>query len=164
MEYRWLGSSGIKVSSLALGAMGFGGATTGGWVGNHELDDVRRHVGMALDAGVILFDSANSYQKGTAEELLGKALGSQRDHVLVSTKVNSRVGEGINDVGQSRWHIMRVVRREPAPARAPITSTSTTCTGSTPAHRWTSRWPRSTHSCNRARCATSRVRTMPRGR
>jgi aryl-alcohol dehydrogenase-like predicted oxidoreductase len=107
MEYRWLGSSGIKVSSLALGAMGFGGSTTGGWVGNHELDDVRRHVGMALDAGVILFDSANSYQKGTAEELLGKALGANRDRVLVSTKVNSRVGDGINDVGQSRWHILR---------------------------------------------------------
>ena len=52
--------------------MGFGGSTTGGWVGNHELDDVRRHVGMALDAGVILFDSANSYQRGTAEELLGR--------------------------------------------------------------------------------------------
>jgi aryl-alcohol dehydrogenase-like predicted oxidoreductase len=107
MEYRWLGSSGIKVSSLALGAMGFGGSTTGGWVGNHELDDVQRHVGMALDAGVILFDSANSYQKGAAEELLGKALGANRDRVLVSSKVNSRVGEGINDVGQSRWHIMR---------------------------------------------------------
>ena len=107
MEYRWLGSSGIKVSSLALGAMGFGGSTTGGWVGNHELDDVRRHVGMALDAGVILFDSANSYQKGTAEELLGKALGADRDRVLVSTKVNSRMGDGINDVGQSRWHILR---------------------------------------------------------
>jgi len=107
MEYRWLGSTGIKVSSLALGAMGFGGATTGGWVGNHELDDVRRHVGMALDAGVILFDSANSYQRGAAEELLGKALGSNRDRVLVSSKANSRVGEGINDVGQSRWHIVR---------------------------------------------------------
>ena len=107
MEYRWLGSSGIKVSTLALGAMGFGGATTGGWVGNHELDDVRRHVSMALDAGVILFDSANSYQKGAAEELLGRALGAQRDQVLISSKVNSRVGEGINDVGQSRWHIMR---------------------------------------------------------
>jgi aryl-alcohol dehydrogenase-like predicted oxidoreductase len=107
MEYRWLGSSGLKVSSLALGAMGFGGSTTGGWVGNHELDDVQRHVGMALDAGVILFDSANSYQKGTAEELLGKALGANRDRVLVSTKVNSRVGEGVNDVGQSRWHILR---------------------------------------------------------
>jgi aryl-alcohol dehydrogenase-like predicted oxidoreductase len=107
MEYRWLGSSGIKVSALALGAMGFGGSTSGGWVGNHEIDDVRRHVAMALDAGVILFDSANSYQKGTAEELLGKALGSNRDRVLVSTKVNARVGEGVNDVGQSRWHILR---------------------------------------------------------
>ena len=107
MEYRWLGSTGIKVSSLALGAMGFGGATTGGWVGNHELDDVRRHVAMALDAGVILFDSANSYQRGTAEELLGKALGPNRDRVLISSKANSRVGEGVNDVGQSRWHILR---------------------------------------------------------
>lgn len=107
MEYRWLGSSGIKVSVLALGAMGFGGSTTGGWVGDHELDDVRRHVGMALDAGVILFDSANSYQKGAAEELLGNALGAHRDQVLISSKVNSRVGDGVNDVGQSRWHILR---------------------------------------------------------
>jgi aryl-alcohol dehydrogenase-like predicted oxidoreductase len=107
MEYRWLGTSGIKVSSLALGAMGFGGSTIGGLVGNHELDDVRRHVSMALDAGVNLFDSANSYSKGLAEELLGKALGSHRDSVLITTKVNARVGDGVNDVGQSRWHILR---------------------------------------------------------
>src|SRR5262249_4195633 len=97
MEYRWLGSTGLKVSVLALGTMGFGGGATGGWVGTHDQRDATRHVRMALDAGVILFDSASSYQGGAAEALLGAALGAERDRVLISTKVNSRLGDGVND-------------------------------------------------------------------
>jgi aryl-alcohol dehydrogenase-like predicted oxidoreductase len=107
MEYRWLGTTGVKVSTLALGTMGFGGAATGGWVGTIDLDDATRQVRMALDAGVNLFDTANGYSKGASEELLGRALGSARDGVLVSTKAHVRVGEGVNDVGQSRWHLLR---------------------------------------------------------
>lgn len=111
MEYRWLGKSGLKVSALSLGTMGFGGAVNGGWVGTIELDDAKRQVAMALDAGVNLFDTASSYSQGLSEQMLGDALGAQRDRVLVSTKVHGRVGDGVNDVGQSRWHLMRTVER-----------------------------------------------------
>ncbi len=104
---RFLGSTGVKVSSLALGTMGFGGTGHLAAIGTIDLDDARRQVGMALDAGVNLFDSANGYGLGRSEELLGQALGARRGDVLVSTKVNARVGEGPNDVGQSRWHLLR---------------------------------------------------------
>ena len=107
MELRWLGRSGVKVSALTLGTMGFGGAVSGGHVGNIELADAREQVRMALDAGVNLFDTANGYAQGNSERLLGEALGAGRDRVLISTKVHARAGEGPNDVGQSRWHIMR---------------------------------------------------------
>ena len=107
MEQRFLGASGVKVSTFALGTMGFGGAATNGWVATIDEAGAREQVRVALDAGVTLFDTANGYQRGVAEELLGRALGADRDRVLVSTKVHVRVGEGPNDVGQSRWHIVR---------------------------------------------------------
>jgi aryl-alcohol dehydrogenase-like predicted oxidoreductase len=76
-------------------------------VGNTGVDDATRMVKLCLEAGVNLFDTANSYGRGEAEEVLGRALGTDRDRVLVSTKVHARVGDGPNDVGQSRWHILR---------------------------------------------------------
>lgn len=111
MDYRWLGRSGLKVSALSLGTMGFGGAVNGGWVGTIELDEAKRQVTLALDAGVNLFDTASSYSQGLSEQMLGDALGAARDRVLVSTKVHGRVDEGVNDVGQSRWHLARTVER-----------------------------------------------------
>jgi aryl-alcohol dehydrogenase-like predicted oxidoreductase len=95
------------VSAFALGTMGFGGDPAAPVVGSVDLDDATRQVRRALDAGVNLFDTANSYGQGRSEELLGRALGRDRDRVLVSTKVNARVGDGPNDVGQSRWHVLR---------------------------------------------------------
>lgn len=109
MELRFLGSSGVRVSVLALGTMGFGGDPARPVVGSIDLDEATRQVRMALDAGVNLFDTANSYGGGRSEELLGAALGAARDRVLVSTKVHARVGDGPNDVGQSRWHVLRSV-------------------------------------------------------
>ncbi len=107
MEYRFLGASGLMVSTFALGTMGFGGAATGGWVATIDEAAAREQVRLALDAGVNLFDTANGYSKGESERLLGLALGADRDRVLVSTKVHARVGDGVNDAGQSRWHVMR---------------------------------------------------------
>ena len=107
MQYRWLGASGLKVSAFTLGTMGFGGASAGGWVATIDEREAREQVRVALDAGVNLFDTANGYSKGDSERLLGSALGSERDRVLVSTKVHVRVGDGPNDVGQSRWHVLR---------------------------------------------------------
>ncbi len=105
MELRFLGATGVRVSALSLGTMGFGAA--GSPVGSVDLTGARDQVAMALDAGVNLFDTADAYQGGQAEQLLGRALGRRRDEVLIASKVHARVGSGPNDVGQSRWHVLQ---------------------------------------------------------
>src|SRR3954471_10510533 len=107
MEYRQLGRSGLRVSTITLGTMGFGGT---GWatpVGQIDVDGARRQIELARDAGVNLFDTADIYSSGLSEEILGKALGADRDEVLVATKVRMPMGDGPNDAGLSRHHIMR---------------------------------------------------------
>lgn len=107
MEYRQLGRSGLRVSAMTLGTMGFGGT---GWarpVGRIDLEGARKQVAMARDAGVNLFDTADAYSDGLSEEILGRALGKDRDEVLVATKVRFPMGTGPNDAGLSRHHIMR---------------------------------------------------------
>jgi aryl-alcohol dehydrogenase-like predicted oxidoreductase len=107
MEYRQLGRSGLRVSTITLGTMGFGGT---GWatpVGQIDVDGARKQIGLARDAGVNLFDTADVYSSGLSEEILGKALGSDRAEVLVATKVRLPMGDGPNDAGLSRHHIMR---------------------------------------------------------
>ncbi len=99
------------VPVLTLGTGTFGGGSSEffrglGALGQAEAD---RLVGVALDAGVTMFDSADAYSGGQAEELLGKALRGRRDEVLISTKATFRTGEGPNDVGSSRWHLVRAV-------------------------------------------------------
>ena len=107
MEYRQLGRSGLRVSTITLGTMGFGGT---GWatpVGQIDVEGARKQIGLARDAGVNLFDTADVYSDGLSEELLGKALGSDRDEVLIATKVRGKMGDGPNDAGLSRHHIIR---------------------------------------------------------
>jgi aryl-alcohol dehydrogenase-like predicted oxidoreductase len=87
--------------------MGFGGT---GWatpVGQIDVEGARKQIGLARDAGVNLFDTADAYSNGLSEEILGKALGSDRDEVLVATKVRMSMGDGPNDAGLSRHHIIR---------------------------------------------------------
>jgi aryl-alcohol dehydrogenase-like predicted oxidoreductase len=107
MEYRLLGRSGLKVSALSFGAATFGGGNEffAAW-GNTGVDEARRMVDLCLDAGVNLFDVANGYSNGLAEEILGKALQGKRDKVLISTKAFFPMGDGPNDVGSSRLHIL----------------------------------------------------------
>lgn len=108
MEQRQLGRSGLKVPVLALGTATFGGE--GEWFsrwGNVDAASARRMVDICLERGVSLFDTANNYSGGKAEVLLGQALAGRRQDALVSTKVNTRVGTGPNDVGSSRAHIVR---------------------------------------------------------
>jgi aryl-alcohol dehydrogenase-like predicted oxidoreductase len=107
MEYRQLGRSGLRVSTVTLGTMGFGGSGWAAAVGTIDVEGAKRQIGLARDAGVNLFDTADVYSSGTSEEILGQALGSSREEVLVATKVRMPMGEGPNDAGLSRHHIIR---------------------------------------------------------
>ncbi|HEX2581451.1 MAG TPA: aldo/keto reductase [Dongiaceae bacterium] len=109
MEYRFFGTTGIKVSPLCFGAMTFGGRDWWGDIGRTQQDEADRLIGKALQAGINFFDTANVYSEGESERILGKALGSKRKDVVLATKVRGRMGPGTNDVGLSRLHIMRQV-------------------------------------------------------
>ena len=110
MEYRQLGSSGLKVPVLTFGTGTFGGQTDffKPW-GASDVKEATRLVDVCLDAGVTMFDSADVYSQGQSEEILGRAIGGRRDRVLISTKGTFRSGDGPNDVGSSRFHIMKAV-------------------------------------------------------
>jgi aryl-alcohol dehydrogenase-like predicted oxidoreductase len=107
MEMRFLGSSGLQVSALGFGAMTFGGSGNQQQVGSVQADEARRFVDLCLEAGVNLFDTADVYSQGASEEILGQALQGRRDRVILATKVHGRMGDGPNDIGQSRHHIIR---------------------------------------------------------
>ena len=107
MEYRQLGRSGLRISTITLGTMGFGGTGFATVVGQIDVDGARRQIAMARDAGVNLIDTANMYSAGLSEEIVGKALGGDRDDMLVATKVRMPMGDGPNDAGLSRHHIIR---------------------------------------------------------
>ena len=106
MEYRQLGRSGLKVSSITLGTMGFGGTGWASPVGQLGVDDARRQIEICREAGVNLIDTADIYSNGLSEEILGEALGADRDQVLIATKVRGAMGDGPNDDGLSRHHII----------------------------------------------------------
>src|SRR5580692_12311205 len=108
MEYRQLGYSGLKVSVLSFGTGTFGGGNDffRAW-GNSDVAEATRLVDICLEAGVNLFDTADVYSRGMAEAILGKALEGRRDKVLISTKATFRMGPGPNDLGSSRYHLIR---------------------------------------------------------
>ena len=162
MEYRQLGRSGLRVSTITLGTMGFGGT---GWatpVGQIDVEGARKQINLARDAGVNLFDTADVYSSGLSEEILGKALGSDRDEVLIATKARLPMGDGPNDAGASRHHIIRS-------AEASLRRLGTDyidlykCTNGMGILRWRRRCRRLMTSYGGARCATSAARTMPPG-
>ncbi len=107
MEYRQLGRSGLRISKLTMGTMTFGGRGNFGKVGATDLDGARRQIEMAMDAGVNLIDTADIYSGGAAEEIVGQALRGIRDNVLVATKARFPMGDGVNDAGLSRHHLIR---------------------------------------------------------
>jgi aryl-alcohol dehydrogenase-like predicted oxidoreductase len=108
MEYRKLGHSGLKIPALSFGAGTFGGSNEffRAW-GQTDVDEAKRLIDVCLDAGVNLFDTADIYSGGLSEQILGKALEGKRQQVLISTKATFRMGEGPNDVGSSRHHLLR---------------------------------------------------------
>lgn len=110
MQYRQLGGSGLMVSELSLGTGTFGGTTEmfRAW-GDSDIAAATRMVDICLEAGLTMFDSADVYSSGAAEEILGQAVKGRRDQVLISTKGTFRSGTGTNDVGSSRHHLTRAV-------------------------------------------------------
>lgn len=107
MEQRFLGRSGFKVPALGFGAGTFGGQGPlfSAW-GNTDTAGARRIVDICLDAGVNLFDTADVYSNGASETILGAALKGRRDKAIISTKLALRSGDGPNDVGASRHHLL----------------------------------------------------------
>jgi aryl-alcohol dehydrogenase-like predicted oxidoreductase len=110
MEFRLLGGSGFKVPVLSLGTGTFGGGNEffKSW-GSSDVAEASRLVDISLEAGLNMFDSADGYSNGMAEEILGQAIKGRRDRVIISTKGTFAMGGGPNDVGSSRYHLIRAV-------------------------------------------------------
>ena len=110
MEHRQLGRSGFKVPALTLGTGTFGGSNAffKAW-GSTGVEEATRLVDICIEAGLTMFDSADVYSDGLAEEVLGQAIKGRRGQVLISTKATFRHGDSPNDVGSSRWHLIRSV-------------------------------------------------------
>jgi aryl-alcohol dehydrogenase-like predicted oxidoreductase len=108
MEYRQLGHSGFRVPVLSFGTATFGGGNDffKAW-GATQVDEAKRLVNLCLDAGVSLFDTANVYSHGAAEEILGKALTGSRNKALISTKATFPMSDDVNDFGSSRFNLIK---------------------------------------------------------
>src|ERR1700761_2608081 len=114
MKYNFLGNTGLVVSELCFGAMTFGGSDQGIWgnIGKVQQEGVNELIQTAVDGGINFFDTANVYSYGESEKLLGQSirdLNINRDELVIATKVRGRMGEGVNNVGLSRFHIFQSV-------------------------------------------------------
>ena len=110
MEYRRLGASGFSVPVLSFGAGTFGGKGElfEAW-GNTDVAEATRLIDICLDAGLTMFDTADIYSRGSSEAILGGAIKGRRDKVLISTKATFRFSDEPNDVGSSRFHLLKTV-------------------------------------------------------
>ena len=110
MRYNLLGNTGLKVSELCLGTMTYGGTGRFAAIGNLDQQAVDEQIKRAVEAGINFIDTANVYSNGLSEEFIGQAirnLGLKRDDLVIATKVRGKMGEGPNDMGLSRKHIMQ---------------------------------------------------------
>lgn len=108
MEHRKLGGSGLSVPVLSFGTATFGGKGDffKAW-GSTQVNEARRMVNLCIDAGVNMFDTANTYSRGLSEEILGEALEGLRNRSIISTKATFTMGEEPNDFGSSRFHLIK---------------------------------------------------------
>ncbi len=108
MEFRQLGYSGLKVPTLTFGAATFGGGSDffRAW-GSTDVEEATKLIDICLEAGVNMFDTANAYSNGRSEEILGKAVAGRRDQVLIATKAFFRQSPAPNDIGSSRFHLIK---------------------------------------------------------
>ncbi|MEO8263295.1 MAG: aldo/keto reductase [Pseudolysinimonas sp.] len=107
MEYRNLGTSGLKVSALSIGTMTFGGGGKFAFVGDTDTQEAKRQVDTAIAAGVNLIDTADVYSTGESEKIVGEIVKGRRDDLLIATKARFPMGDGPNDEGLSRHHLIR---------------------------------------------------------
>lgn len=107
MQYSRLGTTGLKVSRICLGTMSFGNSSE--WM--IEIDKARPIIKKALDLGINFYDTANVYSNGRSEEIVGELLNEVRDDVIIASKARQKVGDGVNDSGLSRFHVMREIER-----------------------------------------------------
>jgi aryl-alcohol dehydrogenase-like predicted oxidoreductase len=112
MEHRRLGKSGLRVPALSFGTATFGGTNDffKAW-GNTDAGGAARLVDVCLEHGVSLFDTADVYSDGASEQILGAAIKGKRERLLLSTKVTFPSGEGANDFGSSRQHLVSAVEK-----------------------------------------------------
>jgi aryl-alcohol dehydrogenase-like predicted oxidoreductase len=110
MEYRFLGASGLQVPVLCFGTATFGGGNDffKAW-GSTQVKEASRMVDICLEAGVNFFDTADVYSEGLSEEILGKAIAGKRDQLIISTKGTFPFGQGPNNQGSSRYHLLKQV-------------------------------------------------------
>jgi aryl-alcohol dehydrogenase (NADP+) len=103
MEYRKMNGTGIRVSEICLGTMTFG----------EQVDEKEsaRIIDMALDRGINFIDTANAYHRGESEKMIGKAIKGKRDDLIIASKVRYKAGDGVNDYGLSRRHIMEQIEK-----------------------------------------------------
>ena len=111
MQYRNLGRTGLKVSVITMGTFTFGGRGAFGRTAKQDVCDARQLVDTCIDQGVNIFDTANMYSTGLSEEILGEVLEGRYDDILVTSKVRMPIGQGPNDEGLSRWHLIRECER-----------------------------------------------------
>ena len=111
MEYRRLGRSGLMVSAVSMGTFSFGGRGDFAMVASQGVKEAQRLVDTCIEGGVNLFDTANMYSAGRSEEILGEVLEGRRDRILISSKARMRIGDGANDEGVSRYHLIRECER-----------------------------------------------------
>lgn len=107
MRYRFLGNSGLQVSEICFGVMTFNSKK--GWthLGVQEQKDANRLTSLAIEKGINFFDTADVYSNGISESMLGKALGKKRKDIVIATKGEGRMGNGPNDEGHSRQHLVK---------------------------------------------------------
>lgn len=111
MQYRMLGNSGLKVSAMSMGTFSFGGQGPFSAIAKQGVEEAERLIDCCIDHGVNMFDTANMYSSGLAEEILGEILSSRSPDIIVSSKARMRIGDGPNDEGASRWHLIRECER-----------------------------------------------------
>ena len=111
MRYTTLGNTGLKVSRLCVGCMSFGGPSSKGFEWTLGYDDSKKIIKKAIDLGINFFDTADVYSDGKSEQIVGKALKGRREEVVLATKVGLPTGEGPDERGLGRKHVMRNLKR-----------------------------------------------------